>query len=62
MKIIIVDGMTVQYAPSGTRYTCHVVETELFFSSKDIESIEKKARVMIQMREKFLKEYPEYRI
>jgi len=63
MKIIKVDNFTVQCSPSGSRYTCHIVEHDMFFSTKidDEETVIKKARFMVEAKERFLNDYPQYR-
>lgn len=63
MKTIKIDNITIQCAPSGTRYSSYIVEHELYFSSKinDEEMIIKKARFMVESKAKFLIEFPQYK-
>jgi len=63
MKIIKIDNITIQCAPTGSKYACYVVEHDLYFGSKmnDDEMIIKKARFMVESKAKFLIEFPQYK-
>jgi hypothetical protein len=56
MKIII--------KTEGELYACYIPKHDLYFSSKikeGKEKIQRKAKAMVQCKENFLKEFPQYR-
>lgn len=50
MKTIKTDNITIQYIPFGSRYSCHIVEYDFYFSSKTSNENEiiKKAKFMVE--------------
>lgn len=62
MKIIKIDNITIQCIPDGKKYSCYVVEHDLYFSAKVDEMIIKKARFMVESKAKFLIEFPQYNV
>ncbi len=61
METIKFENIVVGYINDGSMYACYVKDHDICFSSKDVESIEKKAKAMVTMQEKFLNEFPQYR-
>lgn len=60
---IKIDNITIQCTPSGSRYSCYIVEHDLYFGCKDYdeEMIIKKAKFMVEAKEKFLTEFPQHK-
>ena len=55
------DGIVVEYTETENRYFCYIREHDMYFGSKDMETIEKKARFMVKAKANFLKDFPQYK-
>lgn len=65
MKMRInIDDVIVEYSiEEEIYYSCYIKEHDIYFSSrveKGMDMIIKKTRAMIQAKENFIREYPEY--
>ena len=64
MKTINVDSAIVEYTTEEKSYACYIREHDMYFSSaidKGMEMIIRKTRAMIQAKENFIKEFPQYK-
>lgn len=64
MSTIKFDGVTITYEESCRSYSCYVKEHDIYFGAsveKGVPEIIRKAKAMIQSKENFLLEFPQYK-